>query len=272
MGWICWEVPMHSASIAEWIVGRFTSEKRAAAIVGDLLELKPQKGIFWFWLSLARVVLAHAWRRPLAFLAAFYAGAWALGAFQMAIFGIHAQHRPPEHPWIPVFIVLSAADTFLLLLLVYAAIRYGFRDRVTQFALALTGLATAIIYYWWLPAILIACIALSICVVVASILSSERRRAALVVLVVVVVGFGGGLLAIYLAGQYQHFVYPGLMGSREMREHPSVLWVGFCMLLTAAWMMTTACSRMHDRLMRKQSSDFENQRMSFVLVLLFCAA
>jgi hypothetical protein len=190
---------MHSASIAEWIVTRFTSEKRAASIVGDLLELKPQKGPWWFWLSAAGIVFALVWRRPLAFITAFYAGAWAIGGFQTAIAGVHAQHRPPEFPWMHVFTVLSAAGTILLFLLVYAAIRYGFRDRVTQIALALTGLATALIYYWWQPAVLVACAALSIGVVVVSILSSERRRAALVLLVVVVAGFGGGLLAMYLA-------------------------------------------------------------------------
>jgi hypothetical protein len=68
----------------------------------------------------------------------------------------------------PVFMVLSAAATILLFLPVYAAIRYGFRDQVTQLALALTGLATAVIYYWWQPAVLVACIVLSISSVVAS--------------------------------------------------------------------------------------------------------
>jgi hypothetical protein len=102
---------MHSASIAEWIVARFTSEKRAASIVGDLLELKPQKGPLWFWISLARVIVALGWRRPLASIAAFYAASWAFGGFQMAIWGIHAQHRPPD-PWIGVFGVLSTAGPF----------------------------------------------------------------------------------------------------------------------------------------------------------------
>jgi hypothetical protein len=240
---------MHSASIAEWIIARFTSAKRAASIVGDLLELKPQKGPLWFWLSAVRVVIALVWRRPLAFIAAFYVGAWALGGFQIAIAGVHMQHRPPQHLWMPVLTALSAAATILLFLLVYAAIRYGFRDRVTQIALALTGLATVVIYYWWQPAVLVACAALNSGVVVASILSSERRRAALVLLAVVVVGFGGGLLAMYLDTQYQHFVYPGLVGGRELREHPSLLWMDFCLLLLAAWMMTTACSRMHNWLM-----------------------
>jgi len=253
---------MHSASMAEWIVARFTSEKRAASIVGDLLELQPHKGPLWFWLSVSGVVLALVWRRPLAFIAAIYAGGWAFGGFQMAITGVHAQHRPPEYPWMPVFMVLSAAATILLTLLVYAAIRYGFRDRVAQLALALTALAAAVIYFWWLPTILAGCIALSICVMVTSILSSERRRAALVVLLVVVVGFGGGLLAIYLATQYQHFIIPGQAGDREMREHPSVGWMSFCSLLMAAWMITTACSRMHNWLMGNQSIDADIQRNS----------
>jgi hypothetical protein len=64
--------------------------------------------------------------------------------------------------------VLSSAATILLSLLVYTAIRYGFRDQVTQLALALTGLATTVIYYWWQPAVLGACLVLSISIVVAS--------------------------------------------------------------------------------------------------------
>jgi hypothetical protein len=59
----------------------------------------------------------------------------------------------------------------------------------------------------------------------------------------VVAGFGGGLLAMYLANQYQHFIIPGQTGDRELREHPSVAWMYFCSLFMAAWMITTACSR-----------------------------
>jgi uncharacterized membrane protein len=97
---------------------------------------------------------------------------------------------------------------------------------------------------------------------VVSVLNIERRRAALVLLVVVVAGFGGGLLAMYLGTQYQHFVYPGLMGDRELREHPSVLWMDFCMLLMSAWMITTVCSRMHNWLIGNQSIDSEIERNS----------
>jgi hypothetical protein len=47
-----------------------------------------------------------------------------------------------------------------------------------------------------------------------------------------------------------------------MREHPSVVWMGFCSLLMAAWMITTACSRMHNWLMGNQSIAADIQRNS----------
>ncbi len=253
---------MHSASIAEWMVTQCAGEKRAASIVGDLLELNPQKGTSWFWFSVAGIVLALVWRRLLAFIVAFYAGAWAMRRFFMAIFGADGRHAPPEYPWIVVCGVLCPIAALTLFLLVYAAICYGFRDRVTQLALVLTGLATAVIYFWRQPVILATNIVLGLCVLLASILSSERRRAALVLLAVVVVGFGGGLLTMYLAAQERRYVFPWSMVDREFWKHPSARWVYFCVLLIAGWMMTAACSRMHHWMMSNQSFDSETQPKS----------
>jgi hypothetical protein len=249
---------MYSASIAEWIVGRSTSAKRAASIVGDLLELKPQKGPVWFWFSIAGVVLALAWRRPLAFIAALYAGSWALGGFQMAIWGIHAQHRPPES-WIPAFGMLGGFGTILALVLTYSSIRYGLRDQLTQLAFASMGLVTAVIYLWWQPAILAVCLALSICLSAISISNKERRRTALALLVQVSVGFGGGMLATYLEARFQRFIYPGQVGTRELQEHPSLQWLGFGAYFMTVWLITTACSRTHDWLMCHARLDSETE-------------
>jgi hypothetical protein len=251
---------MHSASFAEWLLARFMGKSRAASIVGDLLELKLQKGKLWFWLALCRVVFTHAWRRPPAFIAAFYCGMWALDRFQMPIYGIHAQHRPPES-WITMFSLASSAGIFTIFVLVYGVIRYGPRDRLTRLALLWTVPIMALIYFWWRPIILVSCILLSVCVAAASTWSRESRRAALALLVVVAMGFGASLLALYLGTQYQHFVYPGPMGDREMREHPSIEWVSLCLLLMTAWMMTTACSRMHDWLARDKSPDLEAEQL-----------
>jgi hypothetical protein len=260
MVWICSGVSMYNASVAEWVLARFMSKSRAASIVGDLLELEPQKGKPWFWLVLCRVVFTHVWRRPLAFITAFYAGMWALDRFQMAIYGIHAQHRPPES-WITMFGLVCDAGIFTIFVLAYGVIRYGPRDRVTQLALLWTVPTMALIYLWWRPVILVSCIFLSVCAAAASTSSPESRRAALVLFVVVVAGFGGSLLALYLSMQYQHFLYPGPMGDREMREHPSIGWVSLCLLLMTASMMTTAFSRMHDWLTRDKSLDLESEQL-----------
>jgi hypothetical protein len=247
---------MPSASIAEWMVSRFTGRKRAASIVGDLLELKPQKGSLWFWLSLARVVIALAWRRPLAFVAAFMFGAWACAGLQSTeSLGINSM-LSHQFPWMNLFWTLFYMLWFVL---VYTAIRYGLRDRVAQLAFALTALTTALVYYGRQPAVLVPCLAVSVFVVVASIWSRERRRAAQVLLVVALVGFAVGLPAMRVADQYLNFIVPmprrveGMQA--QIQAHPSVSWVYLTMIFATVWMMTIACSRMHNWLMRNHLPD-----------------
>lgn len=252
---------MRSASIAEWIVGRFTSKERTVAIVGDLFELQPEKGVLWFWASLAGVVFSLFWRRALAFMGALYAGNWALRGFVSAS-GIHAQHRPPEHLWMPLISILSFAGIFLWTVLMYAAIRYGTQDRVTQLALASTGLVTMVIFFWWQPVILIACIALGIWVTSVSILKSEYRKVGLVILVAVTTGFASYVLRAYLTIRYMRFVYFGPMGDRELHAHSSVMWLGFFMTLVTTWMTTAACSRMHHWLIRDKPLDEETEGLA----------
>jgi len=276
---------MRSASIAEWIVRRCTSEKRAAAIVGDLLELKPQKGILWFWLSLARVVISLGWRQPLAFAAAFVFGAWACSGLQATeSMGVRAL-LTHQLPWMNLSFVfvyilwfvwvyatiryglydrvahlafalaapITAVTCFgrqpaVLFVLVYAAIRYVLAGRRTELALALalTGLVTAVLYYGRQPVILATCVALSVGVVAASSLRREGRRATLAVLAVEVVGFWGGLVAMYLANQYLNFVDPMPRVGFELQEHPSVRWMYLSMMFATACLMATACSRVHE--------------------------
>jgi len=255
---------MRSASIAERIVGRFTSEERAASIVGDLLELTPQKGSLWFWLSFSRVVLALAWRRALAFVAALVVGAMVFGGMQVTdAMGAH-RFLSGQYPWMNLFWVLSSIVFFVL---AYTAIRYGLRDRVAQLTLALTIVILAFIryhYYGQQPEILVACIALSLCVVVASLLNSERRRAALVLFGVEAVGVLGGLLAAHLFNQYVSFVEPTPRAAVHgiIQAPPSAAWMYLCMFLMTACMMATACSHMHNWLMGNQSIDSEIQRNS----------
>jgi hypothetical protein len=247
---------MHSSSIAEWIVARFTDEQRAVSMVGDLVELEPQKGPLWFWLSLIRVVISLAWRRSLAFIVAPYAGLWMLGKLAAALQNSYLRHAPPGTWGVPGNLqLLPIVGAFLWILLPYTAIRYGVRDRLTQLVLALVGMITAVVYGWGQPIALAVCIALGVCVLAASAIGREYRRAVMVLLVAWLTGFGSWMLAMFLAYEYRRHVYPG-SSLGELREHPSIGWVSLGLLMITGWMITTACSRMHHWLMRDKQLDF----------------
>ena len=53
---------MRNARLAETVLSLVTPRDFAAATVGDLLELMPQRGPRWFWTSVARTALATIWR------------------------------------------------------------------------------------------------------------------------------------------------------------------------------------------------------------------
>lgn len=248
---------MHSTAIAEWLIARLTSKKHAASIVGDLLELKSQKGSWWFWLSLVGVVFALSWRQGVAFFACFYAGGWAFSGFQMATYGMHAQHRPPTL-WEPVLNVLSGAAIVLWIVGVYSAIRYSLRDRATQLALAFASFLTAFIFYWWQPLILVVCIAATFCLAGASMRNQESRKAVFILFVTSIAGFAAFFSMLYADMRYQHFIYSGLMEDRGLQEHPSIAWVDCCLILMIYFIIVSTYSRMHHRIIRNRSTRFIN--------------
>jgi hypothetical protein len=235
---------MHALSLAEWILRRVTSKDRAASIVGDLLEASAGKGRVWFWLSLSRVVLAHAWRRPVAFLAAFYSGNRVFEFLMMAAFGVHAAHRPSAS-WEPFFDLLGPAGTLLWIVAIYASIRFGLRSTFVHLAWLATGFVTLVNCYWWQPAIIAVSTAIGVSLVWLSFAGRARLRAALALLCVLISGFAGGLGSLYLADRYQKLIVPGLVGTRELHQHPSISWVGFFAWVLATWITTSACSILH---------------------------
>ena len=120
---------MRNVAFAQWIVSRFTSKKRAAAIVGDLLELATQKGRLWFWFSLAGVVVSLAWRRPLAFAAALCVY---FAAFSASFWVTYRHHRfaIPDQHWRTVWGVIFLAT---------------FRRKIADSAAAFRGRAASLI-------------------------------------------------------------------------------------------------------------------------------
>lgn len=245
---------MHNASIAEWILCRLTSKQRAASMAGDLVEIGMRKGPFWFWTSLAGVALSLSWRRPPAFVAALYAGAWTFGEFINTADTIYARHYPQgfwEHAFGPLIFVAST----LWAAFFYWAIRYGVLDRSVQIAFAWAGLITLVIYFWWQPAVLGLCIAAAFLVVSASILRSSLRRESLVVLVSAAAGSAVRFLAIIPAGLYQEFLGRRLhilWGSREVQEHPSLMWAWVGTVVLSFLVATSLWSRLHNWLMRSK--------------------
>lgn len=235
---------MRSASSAEWIISRCTSKGRASAMVGDLLELVPEKGVAWFWLATIQIVLSLVWRSSLGYVAAFFAGLRALGALQLPIYGMHWQHRPPVS-WQPVFGWLGSIGIISWMVLPYAAIRFGVRDRVTQLTFATTCLITATIYLWWVKPILIVCIIFGVLLALCFSLAPECQRATVVVAGTFATGLGALLLAMYLVTLYQRLLIPGPAGSAELRAHPSVQWVFGLVYGLMVLSVTSVCSRMH---------------------------
>jgi hypothetical protein len=52
---------MHNIRIAEWILALVTSEDRAAAMAGDLMEQAGVRGVVWFWSSVLRILASLLW-------------------------------------------------------------------------------------------------------------------------------------------------------------------------------------------------------------------
>lgn len=222
---------MQAASVVEGILRRVTTRDRATGIVGDLVEIREQKGAGWFWLSAAGVLLSLAWRWPVAFVASFYAGAWSFGAFLMTTTGINAQHRPLEYPWGQVFEGIVLMGSSAIALSVFAGIRYALRERATQMVLAWATLAAAVIYLWWVPAVLVSCIAAAAALLFYSVCAREGRRASVVVWPAIVMGVCGFFWWAIIGTLYQNWLKPGPWGSDDMLQHPSLSWLVFSAML-----------------------------------------
>lgn len=243
---------MRSASIAEWIVSRFTSSARAVSFVGDLEESRPQKGHLWFWASLAGFLFLLCWRRFAALIAAFYLGSRVFAVLQFIALRTKSQHRPQDS-WVSLFLAISAVGAFLWMTSIYAATRYGLRDRATQLSFLWSGLATAVLVSWWHPAILLFSITLGGVHVFFS-MTRPKDRSWLLVLMATV----GSGLASYLLVLLCFITLMSVQNLRDIRavqNHPSILGIGYLLTFIATWTMTSVFSRMHRWVLRSERPD-----------------
>ncbi len=241
---------MHSASVAEWMVSRFIERNRAASIVGDLVELEPQKGSLWFWFSVLGVMLSLTWRPLAALTAALFAGYWAATASN--IVGFRLPYAFPHTHLVsvfePVFLMLVIVHLLGWMALFYAVICYGFSDELTLFTFGVTVITTAACYGWGQPIVVTFCIILTVCNIAACIAWAKWRRAALTLFVSMLAGFLCFSASGFLIFWYHGYVFHRGMGHRELlRAHNSFLLVSYLTSLMCTAVAAMVCSRMHGR-------------------------
>ncbi|HEY2038708.1 MAG TPA: hypothetical protein VGG95_03535 [Edaphobacter sp.] len=238
---------MRSASIAEWIVSRFTSAQEAAAVIGDLEEQRPQKGVLWFWASLTGFLFLLCWRRLLALLAAFYLSS---KFFPVAILSTKSHHHPRES-WVLPLLALTAVVYFLWMACIYAAIRYGLRDKMTQQSLLWCGIVTATFVSWDHPAVVYLTFALGGLQIILSMAKPAGRRQFLMAaeFLVVATTVGTGLvsyLSILILLRFGFStLYSATGPSVIVLGHSPISWIKFPLSFMAAWATTSVYSRMH---------------------------
>lgn len=237
---------MDSAAWAEWIIARVIGRTRASSIIGDLLETEAERGTFWFWLSVARILLSLCWRRAIAFVAGVYAAQFSITAFRALVFDIRAVHKPRD-PWEPLLSSLTVFATLLWIAAAYAAVRYGLRDKFAQLALGFCILITVAILYWWIPIATVTCIALAASIFVASIWSAHWRSALVALTIALAFGFVGVRLSGYLHWVSVVYIY----------SYPWTHYVTVCLDLLAVSATTTACAWTHRLLLRRDQRSTE---------------
>ena len=135
------EISRRKTQPTEWLLARFTSRDRAAAIFGDLTEMAATRGGLWFWTAYARTLISLGWRTPVALILAVvsvkYVRARLLGRFISILAGhpltlASLGGRSYFHSacWI-----LALETVFpLWTVMPYVAIRFGLRNRLTYLA------------------------------------------------------------------------------------------------------------------------------------------
>jgi hypothetical protein len=180
----------------------------------------------------------------LACLAAFYCTIRVMGPLQMAIFGVHAEHRPPS-PWDQLFVPIGWLAMIMAGISAYSLIRYGVRDRSAHVSFVFLLMAVAVTYFWWKPLVLAVAVAGTAALVLGSLFRRRTRRLAFALSVDVLAAVATLLIAFFIATWYQNLLHPGPWGDVELRQHPSLEWVQLAMLLGGFWSATMVWSRVH---------------------------
>ena len=242
---------MFNAAVGEWVLSRATSRQRAAAIVGDLLER--DKGGWWFWSALARIVVALTWRRPVGFLAALCVSNLTIDVLARHIWRayrlLHLKQQMPLTLQVFCFVCL-----IFWIMAVYAGIRFGWRDRATQLACICSALAAVTLSMWSRPEILLTGMAATAGIMGISLVFGRFRRAAPVLIVGQLAGLVGFFFGVILLSSLWRWLAAPATGDRGIDSH-WLLWVAANVDLVMVRCTTAACSIMHRRLLERRLPD-----------------
>ena len=199
-------------NLAESILALFAGHERAAAIYGDLTEMAATRSRLWFAAAYLRTLISLGWRGPVAFLVAL-----ASVMIMWRVYPMWVQHAVRHLPTQWQVNMLSgklavASGPFLNTIafclwfaLPFAWFRFGYRDRVTQFACVML-LSTFPVYGFRVWLIDISSF-LTMLAIVAALLAPLWRRPFAVLALTCITGIVAlvGCFRLLAMSQHQHF-------------------------------------------------------------------
>jgi len=232
---------MRSLSIAEWMLRRVKSKEQSAAMVGDLLEIRAERGDTWFWFTLCKLLARQVGPPVLGYFAALFVSNRLMYDDSLSPHTIYS-HNPPDG-WGVILMGLAPILILPWILATYLAIRFGLRDHMARTAFCWAVLSTIIVHLWWQPVVLETCVLIAVGGLLFMFALQAERRASFGILIAVAGSCVAGIVCTFLAYKYRTFVAGPFFGIEEMHEHPSVHYVStilYCLMValiakTASW-------------------------------------
>ena len=238
-----------SPAIAERLLARVAGSERAAAIMGDLVELSATRSRLWFWTTYARTLISLGWRTPVAFIGGFAGFCLFLSLYSIWMHSSLNKYLDfdLDIDWTSV-IFLAAISVTLWFALPYAILRFGHRDRMTQLCWAFFLLTTPV--FCLRTSVTLTCTLVTLAVILAALFSPLWRRPMIVLAATV----GTSLAALIACDNLVTNVYPqhihdpyGLNQSAWMVAQIENRLTVAAALLIAAFV----CSRLHRWLLQR---------------------
>ena len=237
---------------AEWLLARFVGREQSAALIGDLLEQRTERGPWWFWRSFSGLLLATAWRPLVGFIAAVFVSGAACAGLMATTIGM----------WVtaPLLTTMSVAMATWFVA-VYAGVRYGVRDALSQVAGAAAMLSAISILLWRYPSALETVGAVAVGVALVFIVMRSHRVAMGALLTTSVIFFAARVLMVYSGHAFLHHVlHIRLLGSTELEQHPSIVYMYLPFELLGQAFTAFVCAELHHKFVKRRDTELVTAR------------